>query len=377
MSHWVLFVGILSPAANPNPNLDKETLAQLLEAAYAPIQDFYCEYEGQTTFPQQVGNEKLGRDGLFDVFSGAFISRRDGALLVDIYHQHHYKDANPMLRDTIAVLSGQSEQYQRSVDSPDGRGQITPARYRESDTEGSFGRVYCDRLLFGYLRHPDWTMTSEAPEKIDGQECLVVTFHRVGPGETEPSYIERFWIDLGRGGHALRREVYHSGGKRANSMEDIVLRPFQDSRGTTVWLPVSGVYKSFIHLGEHNERIYGSQPTNLETYSALQESIRLNQSIPDERFSVKFRNGTLITDTLRRARYEFGQAREPETKRMTQAEVEAQLEEQLRIADVQGDELRAASWERGNRGWSAWLPATLVGGSLAILVVLVARRYLA
>jgi len=360
------FLLIASGIVLAEPQLDKQGLYQLLSATYEPLQDVTCEYEGEMSFPQETESGEFGPDGLYDTYSGLFISRRDGAMLEDVYHRYA-PDFQQVARKTTAMISGECEEYSRRFDEPNGRGHISPAHFMRLDRTGSLGRIMCDNLLLGLLGDDTWEMTSDGSELVDGRECLVVTFHRYRSGERKPSLSERFWIDPQRGGHALKRETHVDNGKLVNRIDDIVLKQFVDGQGRRIWLPLSGTFVAYTKPG-------GRTLLNKETYRVLEKSIRLNRSIPDERFSVRYRNGTLITDTLRRLHYEFGQAEPPTPTRMSRADAEALLEEQLALAQAQGDELKAASWARSGPGWMAWAPWGIAIGSFGTLLIVVLRR---
>ena len=50
------------------------------------------------------------------------------------------------------------------------------------------------------------------------------------------------------------------------------------------------------------------------------------------------------------------------------------LDEQLRLAEAQGEELKAASWERDGPGWLSRTPWIIAIGALSALMVIAFRQ---
>lgn len=367
----VITLGVLCTGVTLEQDLDKSSLRNLLEAAYAPLQDLSCEFEGQMTYPQGATPNVTDESGLYDDFSGVFAERRDGAMMVDIYHRYHH-DYPEITRETIAMIGGRCESYIRKVDRRGGAGEVVDAHFMRPMVMGSVTKLICDNLLMGFLRHGDWNVKQEGPESIDGHPCIVVTFAH----KEAPAMAYRFWIDLGRGGHALKVESLN-GKAVAHRVFAIELDRFRDAEGQEVWVPVSGTWESYVVVNEANQMTYGTAPTNRETYRVLRESVRVNTHLPDDRFSVKYRAGTLITDRLRRVQFQFGRAAHPDQKVESPGDVESALKEQLRVAKAQGDELKASSWERSGPEWMDWLPWLAVGCSLLLIAAILIRRRVA
>ena len=349
---------------------DNSVIAGLLEAAYAPMKDVTFEYEGKMTFPEGGKSAVHDADGLFDDYSGVVAERRDGAILVDIYHRF-YKRNHEIVRETVAMLGERCEIYMRTVDQRGASGQVVDAHYSRAELSGSMSRISYAHILIGILRDVNWAVIQEESEPVAGRQCIVVKFIFVPDNKLSL----RFWIDLERGGHVLKYEEMQGKEVRARAY-DVSLEQFKDSQGQAVWIPVSGVWEGYVAVDKEGPPTIGKKATNRETYTVLKESVRVNTGLKDDRFSVKFANGTLITDKLRRAQYQFGQTNPPGKKITTSFDAEASLKEQLRLADQQKDELKAASWERSGTSWVDWMPwLTVAGGMLLIGCVWGYRRF--
>ncbi len=347
---------------------DKEDFARLLEVASSAVQDLSCEFEGTWTFPQGLGDEELGEGGLYEAFAGTFLYREDGALRIDTFRK---SNTNQLMRSTTAVLGGRASFNTRAEEAPGGRVWVEAATAHVADTTGSYGRIFCLPLLRGYLADPERRMRLVGQEAVDGHLCEVVEFShdRVPDMTAEIASVERFWIDLGRGGNALRREYYAGRKNLSKRMHSITLTSYDAGEGRTAWVPVGGAFDGFGREGPNRESIYDDEPTYSELVTVLAGSVRVNTGLGDDRFTVKYKDGTFVTDRLKQSQYEFRQARPPREVPLSRAEAEQQLKEQLADADRQRDELRATSAARSGPGWSYWLP---LGTSLAALVAVVA-----
>lgn len=344
---------------------DRSVLTGLLEAAYAPTRDVTFEYEGRMIFPQGGESELHDVNGRFDDYSGVIATRGDGAVSVDIYHRF-WKRRPEIVRETIAILGQRCELYMRTVDQRGASGQIVPAHYSRAQVSGSMFRVSFANELLALLRSDLWSVAREEGE-VSGRRCIVVTFTFVN----NDNFVCRFWIDFERGGHAVKYEMLQ-GNSVSQRAFDIGLERFKDSQGHEVWLPVSGTWEAYGAIDGSKDGegrpVIGSEPTNRETYVVLPESVRVNTGLKDERFSVRYRPGTLITNQLKQVQFKFGQTVPPGKKITNKYDAEANLKEQLRLADLQKDELKASSWERSGPGWIDWLPWMTAIGSLVLIV---------
>ena len=354
------------------PTLDGDELGRVLEAAWSPLRDFSLEYEGVIKAPSKAVQERIERDlgseGVYDTFSGLYLRRSDGASLVDIFHR--FAPENSLSRQTIATIRGRREEFFRTDNRLKG-GEIQPESFAQQDLECSYGRIFLYPFLRGLLSYPKTRAIREEAEDVHGHRCEVVSFP-IGPQDhPEKGIIYRFWIDLDRGGNVLKRETTQGGGlfDRTSGIE---LKRF-DAGGVEVWLPIRGVHEVFD--GERVDKVFrpNGEMNTVESYYLISGSARFNTGPPDARFSVNFKDGTMITDRLRKVQYEFGQDRRPPPT--SRAESEERLEEHLAKADAQGDELQAMSRARAGAGWTAWVPwVTSLVAVVALAAVWLQRR---
>jgi len=201
----------------------------------------------------------------------------------------------------------------------------------------------------------------EGTEAVDGTPCeryAIVMGKK--PYSIETGLVERFWVDLGRNGHVLKKEEWHRG-QLFTTVSEIELKSYEGKSGK-VWVPVKGKATN----------IYNGSVSSEENYRVLQGSVRVGIVIPDRQFSVKYPVGTPISDHLRGIFYEFGQDKRPPPATLSDAQ--ARLDENLAKAGEDRAELVAASWSRG--GWINWafwgpLSASLVVACSALVLYVV------
>ncbi|MGC8640960.1 MAG: hypothetical protein ACP5XB_13930 [Isosphaeraceae bacterium] len=128
------------------------------------------------------------------------------------------------------------------------------------------------------------------------------------------------------------------------------------------WFPMFGKIESFTRVDADKKIRFERSAQSTETYKVMQGTIKVNTRPSDQTFKVKYRVGTPISDQLKDVQYEFGQQKANDPTREEQGRM---LDEQLKIADRQRDELRASSWSRRGWSWSDTLPSTV--GALCLL----------
>ena len=207
-------------------------------------------------------------------------------------------------------------------------------------------------------------MIHESPVVIDGHNCEVfafVTGKDPEKGIIDENIIERFYIDLERGGHTIKFE-WCRGSRVLARIVDIRLEQFQDRKGRSVWLPVYGHFEAGEDLG---------RPMNTEIVSVMRGSIRINTGLTDDHFRLRFKDGSLIKDGVREFRSDQAVAKNP----VNLEQAEEQLRQQIREAETQEKELKATSLARGG-GWSTmtWLPWTVALLMTVALCILLIRQ---
>jgi hypothetical protein len=366
--------------------IDRNQLIQLMEASRPDFQDVSFEYEGEYVYPreQQQKSQRLGTDGVSDTYSGVYVRRRDDARVVDIYRFLHR--TNSATHVVIAVRGDTVEASAKKHDSPKAKLNIRRARIEEFG-RGNFGSIWLRDAVLGYARST-YLYEYIGSRKHDGNDCLVVRF-RLAEKEEEVAnsgiVSKTFWIDLKRGGHVLHCEE-RWGDDLVKLTTGVRLESFESEPGKSVWLPVTGHCEGRVTLDPNDMKktVFLDEPVYVENYRLLASSLRWNQGLKDDRFSVKAKPGDVVTDALRQAKYEYGQymvrskaEKAEKPKRVTDEEVEKNLDRMLKDADVLARELKAASPQREGTSWLSLAPWAAAGLSGVGLVVLIVKQRLA
>lgn len=352
--------------------LDRAALVRLLDGAQqVACEDVTFEYEGKQFVPgkPEQDSQKLGPDGLRLVYSGTFRRRSDGATLIDIYTVD--KKTDRAKHAQVALLRGTTEFLARHADQKKGKIAIRkqvplvfagPGNYRKIWL-ADWVRMFAEsEYLYDFLGYQD----------LDGAECLVVRF-RLAYDASLPSgnQVSRtFWIDLNRNGQVVRQE--YRWGSDLVGLTTVRLGKFSPEPGRAAWLPVSGKDESRLAV-RGGERQFLDEPVYYETYSMIPVTLRFNEGLKDSAFSVKASPGDVVSDELRKAKYEFGQymVRPRKTTRLpSDAEAKAELDRMLRDSAVMADELKASSPLRDGPGWWSlwpWAVAALSAAGIGMI----------
>ncbi len=358
----VLAILTMAPGAGGAPGGDEVgTLIATMESLQHAIEDVRCEFEGTTRFtdPDHV-KEKLGEGGVRDLFSGSFIRRNDGSVFIDSFRR--MAADGKILRKTKAVRMAerQVEEYSRMNDAERGSGTIQPleqtsAAFNESPTDlfliDEVRRIVANTRAFKAAVHDD---------RIDGIPLKVIEFELVGA--PRPTVACRYWVDLRRSGHVVREEVY-TANKPRYGRRDITLAPFEVG-GAKVWMPVSGEDLSYV---TENIDHPASSPTVVQSVHIVTGTMEFNRRPGREAFTIKYKPGTPISDSIRKMSTEFG--RQEIGRRPTKAAALKMLSEQVARAEAQKSELAVAS-PSGGPEWSSWAAWGL--GAIAVAAAVAA-----
>ncbi len=241
---------------------------------------------------------------------------------------------------TQIILSNEAEtQIFSRADGSSGGAITRHVTATDFDDTGSYGRILLVRYLRELLKYDKKRLVYEGTEEVDGVPCERYAFVLGKPPyPIETGLVHRFWIDMGRNGHVLKKERWNRG-RLLSTASEITLDQVEID-GQPVWFPAKGTARN----------IYENEVTSEEHYRVLRGSAKINQGISDAAFSIKYPMGTPISDRLRGVVYEFGQDRRPPPKSM--ADAQTRLKEALSKAEAAKSELAAASWSRG--GWINW-----------------------
>jgi len=179
---------------------------------------------------------------------------------------------------------------------------------------------------------------------------------------------------MDRGGNVVRHE--HRWGDDLVELTTVRLEKFAPTPGQVAWLPISGRKEGRLALRD-NARAFLDEPVSYETYFMIPVTLRFNQGLKDSAFSVKAKSGDVVSDELRKVKYEFGQymVRPKVTAKLpTDAEVKANLDRMLKDSAVMANELKASSPQRDGPGWLSRWPWAVAGLSVVGVGFLYYRR---
>lgn len=355
----------LPPDESKGRESDALSLVTLMESLQSEVKDFRCEYEGTVEFKNETVKKarKLKADGLDDTFSGVFIWKSGGDTYVNALHRH--EPEGTINREQMVITKGKAEHYLRQNDSPLGSAAITDPLFVNPDRSGSLGEIFLIDTMKRLMSMNDMAATV-ADEESEGRKLKVLTFTQKSSGWL----FQRFWIDLRRGGHSVRRETY-SANDALVGRATIDLARFQID-GSEVWMPVSGEIEGHASIKD-GKPYFPKEPTMIEKIYINSGTLEFNKRPPPSTFSINYKPGTPITDNLRRVQTEFG--RQQVGRRVSKPETESMLRDQLAQAENQKKELVAGSPERNGPGWTSWL--VWIFGSCALIssfALLILRR---
>ena len=334
-----------STCADGDPAAVRELL-DAIESIQKPVEDFRCEYEGRIYVKEKGpgGPQGLNDDGLYDEFSGVFVWRRGGDTYDDCMHR--IVPQYQITRDTLAIRrwANQAERLVRPYDTSVGHATIDlPDRLHTART-GNLGEIFLIDELKRLAADPNMEC-SVAAEQVEGRSLKVLDAGLKGvPG----SRLFRFWIDLERGGHVVRKDFYLSP-KEVGGRLDIRLTEFKIG-DAKVWMPTHGEMSNYAKE-KGGKPVVSSTPTTTETIYVNGGSMEFNKKPGNEVFEVKYKAGTPVSDNLRKLQFEYGQQKPGVRK--SKAETEAELRAQVDEAQKQGKELLASSPAR-DRDWTPW-----------------------
>ncbi len=341
---------------------DARAFTAVLESMQPGLLDFQCEVEGTLIFTErgrEGSDDSFGPGGLYDTFSSIFLWRRPGDSCVNTYHR--FEPDGEMLREQLVVraATGEAELYIRGNDAPIGATSIQKSSKVHTDRSGCLGSLYALDIATRLAERSELELTlSEATFEDRPVKLATYSFREL----KQP--LQRLWIDMHRGGQAVRREVY-AAGEALMARADIELAEYRDG-DESYWLPVRG------RIEGHNLVIDGrptfpKEPTTIENLYVVNRSMRLNQQPRDETFQRDYKPGTPISDNVRKSQYRFGQQKPPAL--MTSTEAQVALLEQVAAAEAQRTELVAAPRSSSWFTWLMWVfgAATLASGALVIL----------
>ena len=272
--------------ADAGDPLDRASLTQLVEHLAAEIQDAEFLYEGQTKQlrlidfsncrrPLAAANKSMTLEDFSSTFQGRFAFRADNATHLSLGRQPAKAD-DPWQKEITCTLASKLSK-RRLI--PDRGGPINPDTTEPGGilsimSEGHPLIFFALPRLLIEAKAKDATYRFVGWERVDGHRCLVVEFDLIRA--KRPT---RFWVDVERGGHPLKIER-ESDGALIMRIDQVEIGRFLDEKGKEVWFPTYGRSTSFMR-GEGE-----GSPMAVNTMGIIDGSLKLNQGLPDERFTL-------------------------------------------------------------------------------------------
>jgi hypothetical protein len=357
---WVL----AACAQKPGADVDAAQFLRLIKGLHSEIRDVTFVFEGGTT-PHDSGGVNPAKPSMYQ---GLYSFRSDGATLLDVFSRSPDM-GKPGMRAIDVILKGNHSRISQVPDLGISQPQNGKGAPGVLNGPASAERILylwylqtmADPALFGY-EFQGW-------ETVDGHRCLRVQFNQV-PREQVATWpgdlpIVRFWIDMERGGHPLKVEFWN-GTKLFMRSDKIKLARLSIADGKAVWFPIRGETNSFNGPDKAGRDSYRDSPFFTETYAVVNRSVRINQGLTDDYFTVKRKDAMPDIGDLRRMQRELNS--EPVARLRTDPRgVQERLDLKLAEAERQAKQLEASSAARAAWDWTLILQ--LVFGVVGISLV--------
>lgn len=218
---------------------------------------------------------------LFDVnFQATYAYRRDGNTALEISIKPVDPDM-PMRRKVAALnregltsttlFPGRGRPLVRPQAGPGGAGSLMMEASPERLLLLFYWRSYLDDRVA-------WDCRLLGREPVGDAGCVKLRVDRFP--EKPGARVDLAWIDLRRGGHVLKLESYNKDALEYR-LSDVRLAEFPLKEGGSAWLPVHGVFESFLKGHRHV-----ATPVMREVHDVVRGSVALNQDLGEDRFSI-------------------------------------------------------------------------------------------
>jgi hypothetical protein len=366
---WIAFCA-WQPAP---PAPDAAQFARIMDGCWADVKDFEFVVEGTLRYVADEDAEWSRRhDRMFQTNYAYRLS--DGAA----YFETYYRYTDPARLPTRQVYAT----FQDQLTSIGANAQTPSVQVRPTIEPGGPGYARYHGSPERFLFHWFWKKTLSDPEKagytfegwedVDGRRCIRVSFDEAKGHGFPSGPVARFWIDLERGGHALRHEFSYQGTLWLR-VHDVALAPFRLPDQREVWFPVRATEDTF---GKDDKFL--DSPVFREEYRVVNSSVVFNQGFRDDRFTVDWNGRKASSPGLSETQRAFAKTpkkdQSPPRLRSDPAGVEEWQKQKLAEADQQARQLEASA----PGGW-AWNGAQLIQAALfvlgcSLLVVAIVRR---
>ena len=343
------------PGGDDSARREVQVLLETIETLHQPMQDFRCEYEGARRLRGKLAKDmNVEEDAISESYSGWFIWKKTGDVRFESLHRREPGGQVSRESTAVRIQQQQAEQYSRPNDASLGYSVIKKPK-DVSTWHSSVGMIFLIEKIKSEVSDARFS-SSVSDEEIDGRPFRVLSLSLKGVPD---SLYYRYWIDLRRNGLVVRQENY-LGKMGMVARLDIQLAAFKIGNAE-VWMPVSG--ESITYLARvDNKPMRMKDPQSIESISVLKGTVEFNKHPGPDAFTIKYKAGTPISDSMRKLEYAFGQQKIATNP--TKAEAERMLKEQLAKAEEQKSELVVASPSEGF-DWAKWL----TGGFGALIVI--------
>lgn len=370
-----ILIPMLLTMQNHQSEVGEAQLARIIEERYSPIRDLELYCEGRAVRYLDPETKQRGPATTESLFQSSYACRlSDGATHLDIYRRFPGSEKT-MQRWTIARLDSETLRRVTAPDHDAGKG-------RPALVEGSREGFQCigspERFLALFVLKGPLTLPGsseyrfEGWEDVDGHRCLRFSIV-IPPGTSDPAKgsLERFWVDLERGGHMLKYELINSG-RLWMRKENIELAEFSVPGGGRIWFPVRGEVVGFYGPNGPVE-----EPVVREIYGLVRGSLAFNRGLPDARFSMDWDGAKAASTDFALMKEEYDLT--PKTGAMIPltnlTDIQNHLDEKMVEAERQAKMLEASPPAR--RAWNSTTIAQSVlaiGGLIGLVVAVLFRR---
>jgi hypothetical protein len=370
MNSVVLSCLALLGQTSSDGKMDASQFAKVLAGLHAPIRDveMICEGEYRVVNLNEPADVREANAKTRDLMiQSNFAYRSDGKAILDTYEKL-ISDNTSMSHRTFLLSD---HRFETRIIAGSYKSKPAPISVKGGDDSinqrnGSPGRfnflLFWNRHLAKYPDLPGYQC--DGWEKIDGHDCLKVTIEGmpVAPGAKKLV----FWMDMNRGGHALKQEFYNEGTLWFRK-HNIQLAQFKLPDGTPIWFPIRGEYDTYTYWKGPT-----TSPVFHEVESVVQGSLVFNQGIPDARFSFDWHGTTTTTPSYQAIVKSFDAIPEKVATpplRRDPAGVQAHQKERLAEAEVKSAPLQASPSARSSWAGSTAIQATLTAVGIVVLVL--------
>lgn len=344
--------------------IDADQFLRIIHSVYKDVRDVSFLYEGESAFvgPASILGD-LEPEDLGQRYQFQFLYRSDGAVLIEGYHEAQYPQPTvyykkvTLLEDRVESLNQSNERLTGPLPIVVRHGSPVTLR-KEMPPPFFFVHILND------LRSPkDLSYAYHGWDLVDGHACLVVSLDLIPRSLNPKTYRHKLWIDLARGGHPLRIDMFN-GEDLAERHDQIRLVERPAGKETRIWIPTECQSATYSWNGK-----YYKEPITKAHTTAVSGTLSVNQGMSNSTFSVESPTRLPETASLKKLRGKLRAQTAAAQFRPDAAGIAAELDRKLAEADRKGREITASSPARSWWSETMLLQAGAVGIGLGALVV--------